>query len=801
MSRSQVTAPAALLAAALLLLRGAGEDADRLWRHRHLGKAHYENPAAAAQAVDEFKQALSLAPQSFRERLNYGMALLRAGRAEEAIAELEAAQKQDPRLPHTWFNLGIAHKREGRYDRALEQLLGMTRQAPDEPVTHHNLGLLYNLTGREDLALKHFAIAAELDPNFAAPRYQLFNAHRLAGRDAEAARELALFQEIRKRKTADEQEDVEWCRYAEIYDPVEPAAPAATPAPALKFEARRLPWRADAATAGLLVLDADGDSKPDLLVFSRSGVRVTDHSLPGFAAAAGDFDNDGLADLCLLTARGAALYRNHKGKYEPHQAGLPPGQYHKALWLDYDHDYDLDLFLLGKDSVLVRNQGAAGFHRVEFPFLPGEAMDAVALRVVPGTRGVDLAVAYRERAAVLYRDQLGGKFSPAPLTAEGGQLQAADIDNDGWLDLAFAGSLLLNRGGRFEPAPARYGGIFADLENRGLADLVAGNAVYRNLGLGRFAPPRSPSGFPRAVAWAEADFDQDGRTDLAAVAQDGSVHLLTNRTSTANRWLRVGLAGVRNLALAPAAEVEVRAGAHYQKRVYQGLPLLFGLGAYAEADTVRITWPNGTIQNQTRQPSNQLAALREAPRLSGSCPMVFAWDGRRFEFIADVLGVAPLGAAAGEGRYFPVDHDEYIQIPGESLAPVAGRYEIRITEELREVSYLDQLRLIAVDHPREVEIVTNDKFKSPPFPEFRLFGVRERRYPVRATDHRGRDVLPRLLRRDRSYADGFRRNLAGVAERHWLELDFGAPVNRSVLVLHGWVDWADGSMFLNAAQS
>jgi hypothetical protein len=182
--------------------------------------------------------------------------------------------------------------------------------------------------------------------------------------------------------------------------------------------------------------------------------------------------------------------------------------------------------------------------------------------------------------------------------------------------------------------------------------------------------------------------------------------------------------------------------------------------------------------------------------------MIFTWDGARFRFITDVLGVAPLGASSGDGRYFPVDHDEYVQIPGEALAPSGGQYEIRITEELREVSYLDQVQLIAVDHPASIELFTNDKFKSPPFPEFRLFGAERRVYPVRARDHRGADVRPRLLARDRAYVDGFSRNYAGVAERHTLDLDFGnaAPGNRAVLILSGWVDWADGSTFRGASQ-
>ena len=85
---------------------------EQVWRHRNLGKAYYENPMTQLKAVDEFKQALELAPDSTRDLVNYGLALLRAGKAEEAIAELVKAQKADPSIPHTWFNLAIAYKKE-----------------------------------------------------------------------------------------------------------------------------------------------------------------------------------------------------------------------------------------------------------------------------------------------------------------------------------------------------------------------------------------------------------------------------------------------------------------------------------------------------------------------------------------------------------------------------------------------------------------------------------------------------------------------------------------------------------------
>src|SRR5271165_580299 len=83
-------------------------DSARLAQYRNLGKAFYENPTTQKQSVDEFRLALSLAPNSAREQLNYGLALLRAGETQRGIAQLEKAQKTDPRVPHTWFNLGVA---------------------------------------------------------------------------------------------------------------------------------------------------------------------------------------------------------------------------------------------------------------------------------------------------------------------------------------------------------------------------------------------------------------------------------------------------------------------------------------------------------------------------------------------------------------------------------------------------------------------------------------------------------------------------------------------------------------------
>ncbi|MGE5488617.1 MAG: FG-GAP-like repeat-containing protein [bacterium] len=821
---------AVFAAAAFLLLSGAAQDADteeRLWRQRNLGKALFETPSTQAQSVAELKKALDIAPDSVRERINYGIALLRTGKNREAIAELEKAQKQDPTLPHTWFNLGIAYKREAQFENAIRQFEGFLKLVPDEPVAYYNLGLMYNLTNREADAMKEFETAAALDDKLVAPRFQIYNIYRLLGRDEEAKKALASFQDAKARqKEADDSEDMDWCYWAELYDPVEAQGAGHDPSPpaALAFETRRLPGSADAATAGMELIDLDGGGKTSLIVWSRNGILVyaagtapvANSGLQGIkdvrAIAVGDFDNDGLADLCVVTASGASIYRNAKGRFEKHAAELPGGDYETAVWLDYDHEYDADLMLLGARSVLLRNEGGGKFAEAKFSFEKGRAIAAVTFRVVPDSKGWDLAVSYADRPGVLYRDRMRGVYTAEPLDAvpAGARaLQAIDVDNDSWTDLAWSAAggpgIAVSQKGRFSAvsAPAVKGrALFADVENRGIEDLIAGGVAYRNEGrAGAFAQGRSAPGLPEAAAIVSADFDGDGRLDLAVVTPAGTVELALNRTETKNNWISISLTGLKNLKLAGDTEVEIKAGRQYQKKIYRGVPLLFGLRGRSQADTVRVLWPNGLIQNETDQKALQVAALKEAPRLSGSCPMIFTWNGNRFQYIGDVLGTAPLGASSGDGSYFPVDHDEYIHLPGGALSERNGRFDIRITEELREVTYLDEARLIAADHPADVELFTNDKFKSPPFPEFRLFGVKRRVYPVAARQD-GIDVRSKLLRLDGVYPT-FRRDLMGQAETHTLDLDFGsaAPDNRAVLVMSGWVDWADGSTFLNAAQT
>ncbi|HEY6783524.1 MAG TPA: hypothetical protein VI159_01155, partial [Gemmatimonadales bacterium] len=199
--------------------------------------------------------------------------------------------------------------------------------------------------------------------------------------------------------------------------------------------------------------------------------------------------------------------------------------------------------------------------------------------------------------------------------------------------------------------------------------------------------------------------------------------------------------------------------------------------------------------------------------LKGSCPYLYAWDGHQFSFVTDVmwrsaLGM-PLGIMAG-GRGIaaapPYASREFLRIPGRALAPKDGRYVLQITEELWETGYLDDARLLVVDHPDSQDIYLDEGFVPPgPAPAtLELYPVAHPRLPVTATDEHGHDWRPELLARDDRYVAPLEpTRYQGIATPHDLVLDFGdlSRMDSVYLFLTGWIFPTDASINLALAYS
>jgi tetratricopeptide (TPR) repeat protein len=584
----------------------------------------------------------------------------------------------------------------------------------------------------------------------------------------------------------------------------------------------------------------------------------------GVACAVGDFDGDGLNDLAVATDGALLLFRNlGKGKFQDvtAAAGLAPRNRPTGItFVDYDHDGDLDLFLTGSPikpgdapNVLWRNNGNKTFTEWTGPIGLGGSgkTEAAILTDFNNDRAVDLAVTGDSASPTIYVNPREGKYPTQPLF-EGEKLPPTvgiavlDFNKDGWMDIAVthagAPGLTLWRnvegpnhaGRRFERvelplkgALRAWGVTPIDIDNDGWIDLAAvvetkaGTEVrvFRNLGNGSFEDVSHALGLDRvalhgARGLIAADVVGDGAPDLIVTRLNAPPVLLRNVGANKNSFVRLDLGGLADNKTALGVKVEIFSNGHWQKWELAGASgyqtqappqVLIGLGDAKGIDLLRILWPTGILQDEIDLPPTQVIPMKEADRRGSSCPVLFAWDGHKYKLVTDVIGAAVVGHWFTPTRHNTPNPGEWIKVDGDRIVPVNGKLSLRFIEPMEEVNYIDQLRLVAVDHPENVEVNPDERFlDDPPFASGRVVASADTRLPAGAWDGQGRDVLEQVSRRDHQFASGFTPlPYDGFANLHALTLDLGPLDAQSPLrlLMTGYVNYFSATSLYGAWQA
>ncbi len=421
---------------------------------------------------------------------------------------------------------------------------------------------------------------------------------------------------------------------------------------------------------GVAVGDYDNDGHEDMFVVGLHGNQlyhnngdgtfsdVTEASglnLPAVrhlwsvAAAWIDYDNDGKLDLFI----------SNYCEWEP---GLDPicgGMIYKTRRYCHPDKYRAE------PMQLFHNNGNGTFTEVTgtaaLPEALGKGM-GIAMADFAGDGRPGLFVANDNARNLLFRNT-GHGFEETGLDAgvayngdgrsiSGMGADFGDIDGDGRFDIVMAAlqnesfGIFLNRGhGEFEDGSVETGLMslthsvsgwgcgLADLDNDGWLDFfVAGggvdtddamaNHIFRNLG-GKFEDVSNECGIGLGPARLHrgcvfADFDRDGRMDVAVTSMDGPIELWWNK-SPQQHWLELRLVGTRSNRSAIGAQVTCKTAKLNQIRCVAGtmsyaccsdLTLHFGLGE-AHSGTVEIHWPSGTVQKLGEVAADQRLEVKE----------------------------------------------------------------------------------------------------------------------------------------------------------------------------------------------
>ncbi|HEY3176541.1 MAG TPA: FG-GAP-like repeat-containing protein [Candidatus Polarisedimenticolia bacterium] len=583
-------------------------------------------------------------------------------------------------------------------------------------------------------------------------------------------------------------------------------------------------------SAGLLggVSLADVDHDGDLDIFAAGFLSP----LPGSAPNPPRFPLDWPGGTSLLFLNGTA--QKDPGEAVAAPAGAPATPAMKlaesaaralvsraghrtsgAIFSDFDNDRDIDIALAspGDGTTVLSNMRDGTFK--DLGAASGLPANALVLGLAAGDYNKDgwmdlVATTWDGGLPRLFRNMMG---DPAAGAGRGGGAFALDATS-------------LADVPRQAPTPM-FGVAFADFDNDGYLDILSVNGgdagpallVLRNDGAGSFIDAGDVTGADQIAArggrgLAAADLDADGDLDFVISNSGGRPTIIRNDGGNKNHWVSVAPRGLHSNKPAAGTKVEIKAGALWQKtEVAIGSGYLsqssiiahFGLGARTRVDTVRLLWPGGVLQDEVQAKADGVFAVEELDRKGSSCPILYAWNGHEIGFVSDFLGGSAIGYRTGPDSFEYPDTDEYVRVTGEQLRPKEGLLMLRMVNQLEETIYFDRARLVAVDHPAGYEIYPDERLMpAPPFPAFRLFAVKDARAPAAAVDEQGNDRLEAVSRADRVYAGpSSLLPFKGYAREHTLTLDLGpiqdgAPV---LLLLYGWIDYADSTSNVAAAQA
>ncbi|HEV2394185.1 MAG TPA: FG-GAP-like repeat-containing protein [Verrucomicrobiae bacterium] len=830
-----------LVAAIVLWTRSKGAG-DPFIRSMTMGQGYFEK-GDAADAITAYQRAVKLAPESLYAHLNLANAYLLGGQSQEVIAQCQEALNLDHNNPAAYYLMGCAYLRLDQADKAVQALQESQKIDPAITALNFQLGLAQERLGHIDDAIQEFETVAQFQPDHPSVHYQLSRLYQQTGQTQKAAEELAKHQQIlaKNPNVSSGPATFERCKYTQ------PAGPFALDQPerhgaAVHFSdatSAAFGQQANLYHGPLGVLDYNHDGRDSLFVTEADGFRLLENSAghftplgpkaPGTPGAVyqrclvGDLNNDRVDDVLILGEQASHAFKfatNGQFREMTAAAGLKNLKAKGGLLADLDFTGKLDLLAVqpaGEGLLVYRNLGNGYFLAntnsglpAVFPGLEQVAVEDWRDEDVPGvfaTRAGQPPVYFaKQRAGLFVQTNLDGAWPAGSILAIG------DLNNDLRLDAVVADSRELHviYGGMHESLTLPLNGfqtkglLLIDYDNDGWLDVLAygdGLRLWRNLGKKGFKDVTAELGLDKlgpVDSVAAADFDQDGDTDLVVSSPKG-LQFLRNDGGNANKQLKLQLAGNRSNPSALGVRVELVSGHWHTIRTRNQFPLEIGVGKHDKIEVLKVRWFDLATALVDVPVQKQPLALAELTLPTGSCPYLYAWDGRRFRFVTDVLGASPLGLPASQTRYIDADPQELLELGDDAqFPPNNGFYEVRLTEELREVLYLDVATLIAVDHPAGTLVhPTSKMLPAKPFLPHELWTLRPVAALQQAVRSDGCDVTRALAAADGDMVSPVRLRepqLRGLAEPFSVTMDFGElPVNRPlVLVIRGWLRFGGG---------
>ena len=368
--------------------------------------------------------------------------------------------------------------------------------------------------------------------------------------------------------------------------------------------------------------DYNADGYNDLVFGSSSGVNVISATGAGtgYTVAASnndvftqrtnfvDINNDGDLDIFVCHdiapnvyyindgSGGLDFYQGANANGVPEGLGLyPSGGNYGSVWIDYDNDRDIDMFLAKcgggperSTNQIFRNNGSGSYTEVGTPTGLADSMQtwSSAWGDYDGDGDMDCWVGASSGSHKMMRNNGDGTFTDITgstglniFTTTGIENAPYDFDNDGHIDIISNGNILFNNGD----------GTF----------FVASSGM-------------PPSG-------AVGDLNDDGFLDVF----NGSMYY---NSGNANNWIKIITVGTQSNLNGIGARVEINSpglGTQIRDvrsaegfRYMSSLNTHFGLGTDTSITSITVYWPSGVVDVIANPAINDTLTIIEGETLS-----------------------------------------------------------------------------------------------------------------------------------------------------------------------------------------
>ena len=375
--------------------------------------------------------------------------------------------------------------------------------------------------------------------------------------------------------------------------------------------------------------------------FSFTKVSITEDSTYCSTASWIDYDKDGDLDIFAFGGLNTPdlFYRNNGDGTFTRESDFPflrsrPSGSAQDIWIDYDDDGDLDLFIVNHSaknelfkSFAVETANPDSFVTITNTGLTDDNTEfdiGASWGDYDNDGDFDVIVAYTNGASDrLYQNNGDGTFTrilTGPVVQNNTSTSFiiwGDHDNDGDLDL-FKATV------GFNPTLSAFyrndgSGVFTQLTSTEMGDLIA-------------LLPAPQSGF-----WA--DYDNDGDLDMyinnyavpnMTTGSPRPNYLLRNNMGNLNKWINIKCVGTTSNRSAIGTKITIKANIggdqvsqiryvnggtasfHYQGELRQH----FGLGNALTIDSIIIEWTNGLQEVYTDVQTNKFYVATEGTGLS-----------------------------------------------------------------------------------------------------------------------------------------------------------------------------------------